>query len=172
MAISSNLLKQLKKHKFKNGDTITYTELNNSNNTKTPTDIANELYSSFNSSNTKDQKIILEAIFDGVFDIVENSTKNSKNKFGLMEPKTKVFAELEIKNNGKGGLDFKSLNNKVNINITINTPEVINSTTNEQTLKQENEALKSFGVQIIDKNLKSEDFAKLAEIFNNMSKSK
>lgn len=171
MAISSNLLNQLKKHKFKNGDTITYTELNNPNNAKTPTDIANEIYNSFNSSNTKDQKIILEAIFDGVYDIVENSTKNSKNKFGLLDPKTKVFSELEISNNNKGGIEFKT-SNKIKISITINTPEVINKTTDDQTLKQENETLKSLGVQITDKNLKAEDFAKLAEVFNNMAKSK
>ncbi len=169
MAISSNLLSQLKKHKFKNGDIITYTELNNPNNTKTPTDIANEIYSSFNSSNTKDQKIILDAIFDGVYAVVENNVKGSKNKFGLLDSKSNTFSELVISNNNKGGIEFKSAN-KINISITINTPEVISKPTNDQTLKLENETLKSLGVQITDKNLKADDFAKLADIFNNMAK--
>ena len=169
MAISSNLLSQLKKHKFKNGDVITYTELNNPK-SETPTDIANEIYNTFNKSNTKDQKIILEAIFDGVYDIIENSSKSSKNKFGLLDPKTKNFIELEIYTNN-ASIEFKT-NDKIKISITINTPEVITKPTADQTFKLENDSLKKLGVQLLDKNLSADDLSKLSEVFANMEKTK
>lgn len=168
--MNAQLLAALKKHKFKNGDTITYVALNDESDKSTPTDVANEIYKTFTGSNTKDQRVLLDAIFDGVYDVVENVERGAKTKFSLLDPKKMITAALTIKNNGKGGIEFSTDNTNIKIQITINTPEVITKATNPQVAREENEALlKRFGVEI-KKPLKPADYKEIAEVFTNMSK--
>lgn len=170
MAIDKNLLAALKKHKFKNKDVITYTELNDEFDTKTPTDVANQIYKTFKGSNTKDQKLFLDAIFDDVYAVIENTSKNSKTKFALMNPKNNTFADLYIKNNNKGGILFEANNTNIKIQIVINTPEVVEKNTPSDVLKLENEILeKKYGISINKPNLKSADYKAISKIFQNMA---
>ena len=96
MAINPQLLKALEDHKFKNGDVITYTSMNDEKDKKTITDVSNEIFKSITGSNSKDKMKILDAIFDGVYDVVENKSAG-KDVFGLVDTKKGEFAELTIK---------------------------------------------------------------------------
>lgn len=66
MALNSKLVDFLKKHKFTGKkEIIKYSELNNEKNTKTPTDITNEITKVFKSNQMlKEKAEIIEAIFD------------------------------------------------------------------------------------------------------------
>jgi len=127
MAVNAQLLKVLKKHKFKNNDVITYTALNNNNDTKTVTDVANEIYKALMGSNKKDKMQILNAIFDGVYTVVENSSK--KDTYGLVDEKNGEYAELEIKL-VKDTIEFNTKNAKIKLNFKIGTPEVVEKPSN------------------------------------------
>jgi hypothetical protein len=167
--MNPQLLATLKKHKFKNGDTITYVALNNEDDKTTPTDIANEIYTTFMGSNVKEQRVMLDAIFDGVYDVIENVEKGAKTKFSLLDKKKMTSTALTVANNGKGGIEFTTDNTNIDIQITINTPEVIAKMSNAQVAKKENdELLKSFGIKI-ERPLNKIALKKVAELFTNMA---
>ena len=126
MAINTKLLKALKAHKFKNGDIITYTSMNDENDNKTITDVANEIYKSFVSSSVKDKMVILNAIFDGVYEVVENKSSN-KGNFGLVDIKKGEFAELKI-SLVKDVILFSTTGTHIKLKFKIATPDVVKST--------------------------------------------
>lgn len=129
MAVNQQLLKTLKNHKFKNGDTITYTSMNDEKDKKTITDVSNEIYNSIIGSNHNDKMKILNAIFDGVYEVVENKG-SGKNVYGLVDPKKGEFAELTIKL-VKDVILFsaKGTNTNIKLEFKIATPKTVENAT-------------------------------------------
>lgn len=166
MVMKQTLMNALKKHKFKNNDIITYVALNDEYDGSTPTDVANEIYTTFTGSNKDRQREVLDLIFDGVYGVVFNKTSK---KFTLLDNKTMESAELEItvKN---GSINFKANQAKIKIQITFNTPDVVKKTTDPQVLKEENASLlKRYGIEIKDPTLGPKDYKAIAKVFENMA---
>ena len=148
MTISSSLLAALKKHSFTGGVVkLSYTELNDATNKKTPNDFANEIFNAMKKGGkTTDKTDILEAMFD-TFTVSYNVGTAC---YSILDMKTKQHSDLSISVKGPT-ITFKTEDGNLGIDVTINTPKV--SDTNEPNIsKQESGALlEGYGVKLKDK---------------------
>jgi len=163
-----DILTALKKHKFKNGSVLTYTTLNDESDTTTPSDPANLIYKTFSKSGVSKAKTeMLEAIFDGEYDIVEDA---DGKHYLLMNPKTKKAAKLEVADDGKGTLELSANGVGAKFTFAIRTPDVVKQVTPDPVLQTENTDLEKFGIKITRKDLKEKDYLAIAKLFTNMAK--
>ena len=162
--MDERLISALKAHKFTNGSILSYAALNDENDKTTPTDVANTIYKTFKSDSPKNQQIFLDAIFDGVYQVIFNRTKK---KFALLKDDQSADLKVTVK---KGTIEFSAEEANFKIRFNINTPEVVEAPTEPQIMKQENDTLSKYGIEIKNKNLGPRDYIIIAKLFENMAK--
>lgn len=160
MAIPQALLKELRAHRFgtaKNTVTITYAELNDKADKKSPTDLANDIHKTIKGSSIKEKQKLLDAMFDGTYTV----TVDSNGNFSVMDKKTNKTTELKITST-KGILEFSASDPKIKFTVKIGTPEVVTQTISQETAAAEMAHLeKKFKTKL---DLNKVDAKKLKEI--------